>query len=69
MELADFTKCRLNAALKAKKKCLNYKMFIKKMSMLPHNWSKYKGNLSEHKSENFADMGEGNDQTKMNDTN
>lgn len=44
-------------------------MFIKKMSMLPHNWSKYKGNLSEHKSENFVDMGEGNDQTKMNDTN
>jgi hypothetical protein len=39
------------------------------MSMLPHNWSKYKGNLSEHKSENFVDMGEGNNQTKMNDTN
>jgi hypothetical protein len=59
----------LERCSQSKKKCLNYKMFIKKMSMLPHNWSKYKGNLSEHKSENFVDMGEGNDQTKMNDTN
>jgi hypothetical protein len=41
------------------------------MSMLPHNSSKYKGNLSEHKSLLIwvKAQGEGNNQTKMNDTN